>query len=53
MSSAGAAEPGPPPCALQFLQHGEGGTRPPGQGGKAEGQGKAGEGLAEQIRQQE
>ena len=32
MSSAGAAKPGPPPGALQFLQKGAGFARPSGQG---------------------
>ena len=51
MSSAGAAKPGPPPGALQFLQHGAGFARPSGQGGKAEGQRQAGDGVAQQLGQ--
>jgi len=48
----GAAEAGPPPGALQLLQQGAGGARPPGQSGKAQGQRQAGEGIAEQLGQQ-
>lgn len=46
---AGAAEPRRPPFALTFLQQGASGTWPPGQGGKAQGHGEGGEGIAEQL----
>jgi hypothetical protein len=50
---SGATEAGPPPGALQFLKHGAGFARPPGQGGKTQGHGEGGEGIAEQLGQQE
>jgi len=50
-TAGGAALLGAPDPVLQLLQQREIGARPPGQGGKAQGQGKAGEGIAEQSGQ--
>jgi hypothetical protein len=47
------AESGRTPWALQLLKQGTLRTRPPGQGGKAQGHGEGGEGIAEQLGQQE